>query len=76
MDQATLSRIVRSAAARAALWAALALLAGCATQTTSPAPLDANLVRATPLPEKSEPQPNTASAELVDRLGAEERVSA
>ena len=65
MDQATLSRIVRSAAARAALWAALALLAGCATQTTSPAPLDANLVRATPLPEKSEPQPNTASAELV-----------
>ena len=65
MDQATLSRIARGAAARAALWAALALLAGCATQTTSPAPLDANLVRATPLPEKSEPQPTTASAELV-----------
>ena len=65
MDQATLSRIARGAAARAALWAALALLAGCATQVTQPAPLDEDLVRATPLPEKSEPQPATATAELV-----------
>ena len=65
MDQATLSRIARGAAARAALWAALALLAGCATQVTQPAPLDEDLVRATPLPEKSEPQPTTATAELV-----------
>ena len=65
MDQATLSRIARGAAARAPLWVALALLAGCATQATPPAPLAGDLVRATPLPEKSEPQPNTASAELV-----------
>ncbi len=65
MDQATLSRIARGAAARAALWAALALLAGCATHVTQPAAFDEDLVRATPLPEKSERQPATATAELV-----------
>src|SRR5436309_15755771 len=65
MDQAALSLLARGVAARAALWATLALLAGCATQTTPPAPLDEDLVRATPLPEKSEPQPATATAELV-----------
>src|SRR5207244_5868593 len=36
-----------------------------AAQATQPTPLDEELVRATPLPEKSEPQPATATAELV-----------
>src|SRR5207245_7381168 len=65
MDQATLSRTHPGAAARAPLWAALALLAGCASQATLPASLDGDLVRATPLQEKSERQPPQVAAELV-----------
>jgi len=65
MDQAALSQLARGVAARAALGAALALLAGCATQTAPPAPLDEDLVRATPLQEKAETQPPPATGELV-----------
>ena len=65
MDQAALSLLARGVAARAALGAALALVAGCATQAAPPAPLDEDLVRATPVPEKAEPQPPPAAGELV-----------
>src|SRR2546430_1803035 len=54
MDQAALSQTASGAAARAALGAALALLAGCATQPAPTAPLDEDLVRATAVPEKTE----------------------
>ena len=63
MDQAALSRIAR-AGARAALGAALALLIGCATQTMTQ-PIDEDLVKATPVQEKSEPQPPSSVAELI-----------
>jgi len=65
MDQTALSRISFAAAARAALGAALAVLAGCATHGVPPAPIDEDLVRATPVPEKAEPQPVPSAAELV-----------
>ena len=65
MDQAALSQTASGAAARAALGAALALLAGCATQPAPTAPLDEDLVRATPVPEKTELQPLPAAGELV-----------
>src|SRR3989441_11980752 len=65
MDQAALSQTASGAAARAALGAALALLAGCATQPAPTAPLDEDLVRATAVPEKTELQPLPAAGELV-----------
>jgi len=65
MDQAALSQTASGAAARAALGAALALLAGCATQPAPTAPFDEDLVRATPVPEKTELQPLPAAGELV-----------
>jgi type IV secretion system protein TrbG len=64
MDQAALSRIFR-AGARAALGAALAVLTGCATQAVTQPTIDEDLVKATPVPEKSDPQPASAVAELV-----------
>jgi type IV secretion system protein TrbG len=64
MDQATLSRTARDAAARAALVSALALLAGCAGQAAL-APADADLVRATPISESTKPQPTPPAGELV-----------
>jgi type IV secretion system protein VirB9 len=63
MDQAALSRIPR-AGARAALGAALALLTGCATHAVTQ-PIDEDLVKATPVQEKPEPQTPSAGAELV-----------
>src|SRR5207249_11594035 len=65
MDQAALSQTASGAAARAALGAALALLAGCATQPAPTAPFDEDLVRATAVPEKTELQPLPAAGELV-----------
>jgi len=41
------------------------LLAGCATQAAPTAPPDGDLVRATPVPEKTELQPLPAAGELV-----------
>jgi P-type conjugative transfer protein TrbG len=57
--------MARDAAARAALGAALALLAGCAGQRELAAPPDGDLVRATAVPEKIEPQTPPAAGELV-----------
>jgi type IV secretion system protein VirB9 len=53
------------AGARAACGAALALLTGCATQAVTQPPIDEDLVKATPVQEKSEAQPPSAVAELI-----------
>ena len=65
MDQTALSRSFRGAAARAALVASLALLAGCASQPALTAPPDDDLVRATPVPESTQAQPSPPAGELV-----------
>ena len=65
MDQATVIHAARHAPARAAMLAALAVLAGCAAQTAPPTPADADLVRATPVAEIAKAQPTPAAGELV-----------
>jgi P-type conjugative transfer protein TrbG len=65
MDQATLTRTARDTAARAAMVSALALVAGCATQVGPSASPDADLVRATPVQESTQPQPAPPAGELV-----------
>ena len=65
MDQTAVSRSFRGAAARAALVASLALLAGCASQPALTAPPDDDLVRATPVSESTQSQPSPPAWELV-----------
>jgi len=65
MDQTALSRIALGTTAQAALALALALLPGCANQAGPSAPPDGDLVHATPVPEKTPPQPAPLAGELV-----------
>jgi P-type conjugative transfer protein TrbG len=65
MDSATVIDIARSAAARAAMLAALALLAGCAARPAPSTAADTDLVRATPVSDTPKAQPAPSAGELL-----------